>query len=230
MRRNDVRERVPVQIGDDETIAVIPERIRDRRREPAAAKTQPYIERILQVIDHEQIRDAISIDVPCGRLVGIATRCERERIRECTAGLSRQNADRAITARHRDQVAARIAHEIERCKLGELRRIDGIDVRRGRGRGLHNRRRVLAAAQAEEHHDRGARQTARHVPATSPSSRAFPTIRFQEPHLLGNLGAAARRRDEPFRARALAEPALQRTDSTEVGLNKNNNNRARQAK
>jgi len=36
--------------------------------------------------------------------------------------------------------------------------------------------------------------------------------------------------DEPFRARALAEPALQRTDSTEVGLNKNNNNGARQAK
>ena len=50
--------------------------------------------------------------------------------------------------------------------------------------------------------------------------------------LKGRLGYFARPegRDEPFRARALAEPALQRTDSTEVGLNKNNNNGARQAK
>src|SRR6266576_1504657 len=51
----------------------------------------------------------------------------------------------------------------------------------------------------------------------SPQRRPRPTrsrlYNSREPYLPGNLGAAARRRDEPFRARALAEPALQRTDN-----------------
>lgn len=64
MRGDDVGEPVPVEIGDHQAVAVIAERIPDRRRELAASPTEAHVKGVGEVLYHDQVRDAVARSAP----------------------------------------------------------------------------------------------------------------------------------------------------------------------